>query len=250
MNTLVFESVLCVAEKFLSPTLTSPNRGGRLLCEAAKNDITAANYWLWIINHVGTNNDWMDIDRINSDGYSGCTRDLLAKTLGGALYFTLTDTNGMGDPFTLVHGYTQQQLINMLNNVVRQNFSEPTYAYDESDEDVWEAFDAVYAVADALNRTEAALMNGTKRLFWMKYDPYNKYEFRKEDIFPLLLKSLASTNFTGAKGLVAFDPETGHRQVHASMKQFGAGLDYQEVGTRYFWSDQIVMTREFVWWVG
>jgi len=161
----------------------------KVMCEAYKQGLYGKHY-VWFLIGWYEDNWYLPVPGIN------CTREEMTKGVNG--HFTTEAIILNRDSQITIGGFTAQDWLaryhEMLKNNTKngsKNFTKPE-GYPEAPL----AYDAIWAVALALNRT----MNTLKK----RNIPIESFNYNNEIISKEIQESLRSTTFLGVSGLVRF----------------------------------------------
>ncbi|XP_071485505.1 gamma-aminobutyric acid type B receptor subunit 1-like [Diadema antillarum] len=198
----------------------------RVFCEAYKQKLYGHKI-VWFLIGWYPDNWYEDLE---DDKHVNCT----AEQLKEALQYHIT-TEGMmlkPDDTPSISGMTSKEFLARLDKKIEQSPAS-TSGYPEAPL----AYDAVWALALALNKTQTRLANSSLRL--------ENYTYANKEIANEIYMALNSSNFEGISGTVAFT-STGDRLARTQIEQMVDGK-YHKIGYYDYANDNLTWLKTDQW---
>merc|ERR1719323_2235781 len=217
----------------------------KVLCEIYKNKMFGPKYVWFFIGWY--EDDWfMDPKYLTEEGIE-CTQDQMIEAAQG--HFTtealMRKQNKKERTYSgrSVNGFDESLKKRMKKDSSLREMMEK----DKMPEGYLEAplaYDAVWAVALALNSSVSYLESLNKSL--------DSYNYDNKEIADVIMDHMKSTKFEGISGTVAFSSDTGDRMALTMVEQL-VGTSYQKVGYYDQRTDNLTLVRdedgaELIWW--
>uniref|UniRef100_A0A2C9JYZ8 G-protein coupled receptors family 3 profile domain-containing protein n=1 Tax=Biomphalaria glabrata TaxID=6526 RepID=A0A2C9JYZ8_BIOGL len=197
----------------------------RVFCQAYKERLYGKKHVWFIIGWYPDN--WYKV----KDDRHNCTIEQLEEALEG--HFTTEAVMIHQEPTMTDVGMTAQQFTQRLNKILNTSDTSLVTGYPEAPL----AYDAVWAVAFAFNKTVAQLAERNMKL--EDFDYYN------ENITNAIYSAMNSTKFLGISGNVAFSAK-GDRIAWTQIEQFING-SYVKLGVYDAAADNLTWYRKEKW---
>ncbi|KAK0053837.1 gamma-aminobutyric acid type B receptor subunit 1 [Biomphalaria pfeifferi] len=197
----------------------------RVFCQAYKERLYGKKHVWFIIGWYPDN--WYKV----KDDRHNCTIEQLEEVLEG--HFTTEAVMIHQEPTMTDVGMTAQQFTQRLNKILNTSDTSLVTGYPEAPL----AYDAVWAVAFAFNKTVAQLAERNMKL--EDFDYYN------ENITNAIYSAMNSTKFLGISGNVAFSAK-GDRIAWTQIEQFING-SYVKLGVYDAAADNLTWYRKEKW---
>ncbi|XP_014214316.1 gamma-aminobutyric acid type B receptor subunit 1 isoform X2 [Copidosoma floridanum] len=205
----------------------------RVLCEIYQNSLYGKTYVWFFIGWYEDN--WFEMN-LDKEGIS-CTKEQMRQAAEGHLTTEAVMWNQNND--TTISGMTAEDFRQRLNTVLRKEGYDIDNRYPEGYQEAPLAYDAVWSVALAFNKTMERLSKQGKSL---KNFTYNDKETADE-----IYSAINSTQFIGISGYVAFSSQ-GDRIALTQIEQVIEGK-YVKLGYYDTQMDNLTW-RNLERWIG
>ena len=194
----------------------------KVLCEIYKNNMFGPKYVWFFIGWF--NDDWfMDQEYLTDEGIQ-CTQDQMIEAAQGH-FTTEALMRNQNEKEKTYSGRTVKDfdsaLIDMMAQEARYREMISKNKMPEGYLEAPLAYDAVWAVALALNSSVAYLESVNQTL--------DSYNYDNKAVADIIMENMQNVKFEGISGTVAFSSDTGDRMALTMIEQL-VGTSYQIVG--------------------
>ena len=194
----------------------------KVLCEIYKNNMFGPKYVWFFIGWF--NDDWfMDEEYLTDEGIQ-CTQDQMIEAAQGH-FTTEALMRNQNEKEKTYSGRTVKDfdsaLIDMMAQEARYREMISKNKMPEGYLEAPLAYDAVWAVALALNSSVAYLESVNQTL--------DSYNYDNKAVADIIMENMQNVKFEGISGTVAFSSDTGDRMALTMIEQL-VGTSYQIVG--------------------